>query len=365
MTMHDPIRIAGLFAGIGGLDSGVAEGLEDQGFAVEHVALVEREPFPRRVLAARFPGVPLFDDVREVHGDDLDDVDVLVGGFPCQDVSSAKMDAAGLAGARSGLWSEQIRLIREARPLFAVVENVEALLRRGLWKVLADLSEAGYVAQYDVLTAYSVGAPHQRERVFVLAQRLDVFDYLGGRLARFQPYDTGLWEGEWPYPWADARAPVVVPVKALGNAVVPAVAAVVGWGIAGLLHGAGGAEGGVGGTIPCPHGSGRPLGPTTRMPRAGCVGADGLLHALPSVTRRVTARGAFDEKELTGTREDRTRELAARIEARRLPTPTATDWKGGGVGGAWHRNLKQGLGGMPSPAFLEWTMGFPIGWTDV
>jgi hypothetical protein len=364
MTTHDPIRIAGLFAGIGGLDSGVALGLEEQGFDVEHVALVESEPFPKRVLTARFPGVPLFDDVREVRGEDLDPadgLDVLVGGFPCQDVSGAKQDAEGLAGKRSGLWSEQIRIIREARPLFAVVENVEALLRRGLWKVLADLSEAGYVAQYDVLTAHAVGAPHQRERVFVLAQRLDVFSYLGGRLARFQPYDMGLWEGEWPYPWADARAPVAAPVKALGNAVVPAMAAVVGWGIAGLLHGANGA----GGTIPCPHGGGRELGMTAKMPRAGCVGADGLLHTLPSSTKRMTARSAFDEKELTGTREDRTRELAARIEARRLPTPTHTDYKGGGVGGAWHRNLKQGLGGMPSPAFLEWVMGFPIGWTDV
>jgi len=353
------VKIAGLFAGIGGLDSGVAEGLEDQGFDVEHVALVEREPFPRRVLAARFPGVPVFDDVREVHGDDLDDVDVLVGGFPCQDVSGAKKDAEGLAGKRSGLWSEQIRIIREARPLFAVVENVEALLRRGLWKVLADLSEAGYVAQYDVLTAHAVGAPHQRERVFVLAQRLDVFAYLGGRLARFQPHDTGSWASAWPYPWADARAPVVAPVKALGNAVVPAMAAVVGRGIGALLTQDESA------TVACPHGSGRPLDQNARMPRAGCVGADGLLHALPSVTKRATARGGFDELELTGTREDRTRELAARIAARRLPTPTATDWKGGGVGGAWHRNLKQGLGGMPSPAFLEWVMGFPIGWTDV
>jgi hypothetical protein len=90
-----------------------------------------------------------------------------------------------------------------------------------------------------------------------------------------------------------------------------------------------------------------------------------LLHALPSATKRATTRDALDEQELKGTREDRTRELAARIKARRLPTPTATDWKGGGVGGAWHRNLKQGLGGMPSPAFLEWVMGFPDGWTDV
>ena len=359
----DTLTIAGLFAGIGGLDAGVAEGLEEAGIPVEHTALVEREPFPRRVLAARFPGVLLLDDVREVRGDDLGGADVVVGGFPCQDLSQSKRDAQGLAGERSGLWSEQRRIIEEAQPYFAVVENVEALLRRGLWKVLADLHAAGYVAQYDVLTAHSVGAPHQRERVFVLAQRRDAFDYLGGRLARFQPHDTGLWSGAragaWPYPWAESRASVVAPVKALGNAVVPAMAAVVGRALGELFDGQG---------VPCPRGDGHALGrptATTRMPRAGCVGPDGLLHALPSATKRSTARAAFDELELKGTREDRTRELAARIKARRLPTPTATDWKGGGVGGAWHRNLKQGLGGMPSPAFLEWVMGFPEGWTDV
>jgi len=352
----DKLTVAGLFAGIGGLDTGVADGLEDEGFDVEHVALVEREPFPKRVLAARFPGVPIFDDVREVSGADLGEVDVLVGGFPCQDLSRAKKDAAGLAGERSGLWSEQLRIIGEARPLFAVIENVSALLHRGLWKVLADLSEAGYVAQYDILTAHAVGAPHQRERVFVLAQRLDAFDHAGGRLARFQPHDVGVWAGEWPFPWASARTPSLAPLKALGNAVVPAMAAVVGRGLGALLQGEG---------IPCPHGGGQALSPTTRMPRAGCVGADGHLHALASSTKRERISARLDELELTGTREDRLRELAARIAARRLPTPTATDWKGGGVGGAWHRNLKQGLGGTPSPAFLEWVMGFPPGWTDV
>lgn len=360
----DVLRIAGLFAGIGGLDAGVALGIEEAGIPVEHTALVEREPFPRRVLAARFPDVPLFSDVREVSGADLGGADVIVGGFPCQDVSGAKRDAQGLAGERSGLWSEQRRIIEEAQPYFAVVENVEALLRRGLWKVLADLHAAGYVAQYDVLTAHSVGAPHQRERVFVLAQRRDAFDYLGGRFGRFEPHDTGLWVGAWPYPWAESRAAVVAPVKALGNAVVPAMAAVVGRALGELFDGQG---------VPCPRGGGGAGGghalghptATTRMPRAGCMGPDGLLHALPSATKRATARDALDEQELKGTREDRTRELAARIKARRLPTPTATDWKGGGVGGAWHRNLKQGLGGMPSPAFLEWVMGFPEGWTDV
>jgi hypothetical protein len=76
-------------------------------------------------------------------------------------------------------------------------------------------------------------------------------------------------------------------------------------------------------------------------------------------------RGGLDETPLTGTRADRERELTARIVAKRLPTPTATDWKGGGVGGAWHRNLKQGMGGTPSARFVEWVMGFPQGWTAV
>jgi hypothetical protein len=151
----------------------------------------------------------------------------------------------------------------------------------------------------------------------------------------------------------------VAPVKALGNAVVPAMAAVVGRALGDLMQGRERA------TLAAPHGGGVALGPTTHMPRAGCVGADGLLHALPSATKRERISAHLDELELTGTREDRLRELAARIAARRLPTPTATDWKGGGVGGAWHRNLKQGLGGMPSPAFLEWVMGFPEGWTAV
>lgn len=353
--MADTLRMAGLFAGIGGLDLGVSEGLADSGFGVEHVAFVENAAFPQRVLAARFPGVPVYTDVTTTTAADLAGVEVLVGGFPCQDVSRAKRDAEGLAGARSGLWSEQLRLIRETRPFFAVIENVEALLQRGLWKVLSDLDDAGYVAQYDVLTAYSMGAPHRRERVFVLAQRDDVFDNLGGTFfARFQPVDEGLWSTPWPTPWAEGRD-VIDAVKALGNAVVPAVARCVGRGIGDLLNGVPGQR---------PSGAGVPLTAQTVLPRAGCL-IDGRFYSLPSATRREVNRVELDEMELRGTREDRLRELAARIQARRLPTPTATDWKGGGVGGAWHRNLKQGLGGTPSPAFLEWVMGFPQGWTQL
>jgi DNA (cytosine-5)-methyltransferase 1 len=354
--MSDTLRMAGLFAGIGGLDLGVAAGLEESGIQVEHVALVENATFPQEVLAARFPGVPLYDDVTTVTAKDLEGVEVLVGGFPCQDVSRAKKDAAGLAGERSGLWSEQARLISTVQPFFAVIENVEALLQRGLWKVLVDLDAAGYVAQYDVLTAWSVGAPHRRERVFVLAQRKDVFNNFGQNFARFQPRDDGLWSTPRPWPWAEGRD-VLPAVKALGNAVVPAVAQCVGRGIGSILQ-----ETSVQQRPSTPP---QMLTAVTAMPRAGCM-VDGVLFGLPSATRREQARGeALEEMELTGTREDRLRELDARIRARRLPTPTATDWKGGGVGGAWHRNLKQGMGGTPSPEFLEWVMGFEQGWTKL
>jgi site-specific DNA-cytosine methylase len=345
------LKVAGLFAGIGGLDLGLALGLERHGFDVRHTAFVEAAPFPRKVLAQHFPNVPLFDDVMTTSGADLGPIDGLVGGFPCQDVSRAKAGAEGLAGARSGLWSEQLRLIQETMPRWAVIENVEALLQRGLWKVLTDLDAAGYAAQYDVLTAHSVGAPHRRERVFVLAQRADLF----ARFATFKPFEVGLWDDPWPEPWSEKEKDLPA-VKALGNAVVPAVAAVVGDGLGALLAGERS-------QLPSRpfHGN---LGPETKLPRAGCVVGEHFF-SLPSATKRQTGRGKLDEQELKGTREDRLLELAARIAARRLPTPTATDWKGGGVGGAWHRNLKQGMGGTPSPAFLEWVMGFPEDWTKV
>lgn len=351
--MTEVLRVAGLFAGIGGLDLGIAEGLAEGGIATEHTALVEWEAFPQKVLAVRFPEARLFSDVRDVKGSDLGNPDILVGGFPCQDVSIAKRDPAGLAGSRSGLWSEQCRLISETGVGFAVIENVSELLRRGLWRVLKDLHKIGYVAQYDVLTAKSVGAPHQRERVFVVAQRREIFD---GTLLAFEPYDMGQWSSPYPYPWAENPPAVLDAVKALGNAVVPPVAAVVGRALKNLSAV----------TTRMPPGAGVVIDESTPMPRAGFMDLDGRLHAVPSSTRRAKADEQLDEAlELKGTRQDRERELAARIAARRLPTPTATDWKGGGVGGAWHRNLKQGMGGTPSPAFLEWVMGFPADWTDV
>jgi DNA (cytosine-5)-methyltransferase 1 len=96
------------------------------------------------------------------------DVDLICGGFPCQDISHAGR-RAGIGGERSQLWSEFARLIRHIRPKYALVENTAALTARGLFAVLGDLAEIGYDAEWHCVPACAVGAPHTRERLFILA----------------------------------------------------------------------------------------------------------------------------------------------------------------------------------------------------
>jgi DNA (cytosine-5)-methyltransferase 1 len=146
-------------------------GLERTG-GFETVAFCEIEEYPRKVLARHWPGVPIYDDVRTLTADTLRRdgiaVDVICGGFPCQDISDAGL-GAGLDGERSGLWREYARLIREVRPRFVLVENVAALTRRGLGRVLGDLAASGYDAEWECLGADAIGASQERERVWILA----------------------------------------------------------------------------------------------------------------------------------------------------------------------------------------------------
>ena len=157
-----------LFAGAGG---GILGGLL-HGWRT--VAAVEIEDYPRRVLLQRqadgiLPRFPIWDDVRTFDGKPWrGKVDVISGGFPCQDISSAGK-GAGIDGARSGLWSEMARIIREVRPRFVFVENSPMLTVRGLGVVLGDLAALGYDARWGVLGARDVGAPHKRDRMWVLA----------------------------------------------------------------------------------------------------------------------------------------------------------------------------------------------------
>ena len=162
-----PYRVLDLFSGIGGFSLG----LERTG-GFETVAFCEIDPFCRKVLAKHWPNVRQYDDVRELTAERLAAdgiaVDAICGGFPCQDISAAGK-GAGIEGERSGLWSEYHRLIRELRPNVVLVENVAALLYRGMGVVLGDLAEIGYDAEWECVPASAVGAPHIRDRVWILA----------------------------------------------------------------------------------------------------------------------------------------------------------------------------------------------------
>jgi len=157
-----------LFAGAGG---GILGG---QLLGHRCVCAVEREPYAQAVLVARqndgtFPPFPIWDDVCTFDGKPWRGlVDVVAGGFPCQDISLAG-NGAGLDGERSGLWAEMARIIGEVRPRYAFIENSPALVTRGLDRVMCDLAEMGFDARWGVVSAADVGAAHRRERIWILA----------------------------------------------------------------------------------------------------------------------------------------------------------------------------------------------------
>ena len=160
------MNVLDLFSGIGGFSLG----LERAG--MQTVAFCECDPYARAVLAKHWPGVPCYPAVCELSAPRLAAdgiaVDVICGGFPCQDISFAG-NCAGLAGERSGLWREYARLVSEIRPRYVIVENVAALLNRGLAEVLGDLAAIGYDAEWHCIQAADVGAPHRRDRIWIIA----------------------------------------------------------------------------------------------------------------------------------------------------------------------------------------------------
>lgn len=157
------LRVLDLFSGIGGFSLG----LERTG-AFETAAFCEINAHCRDVLARHWPDVPCFEDVTTLRGESVGTIDVICGGFPCQDISIAG-DGAGLDGERSGLWREIARLVRELRPQLVLVENVAALLGRGFDRVLGDLAALGYSAWWRCIRASDVGARHGRDRVWIVA----------------------------------------------------------------------------------------------------------------------------------------------------------------------------------------------------
>lgn len=173
--LENKLRGLDLFSGIGG----ISEALDPW---VRTVAYCERERFPQGVLLSRMERgeidtAPIHDDVTQLTADVLteagiEDIDIITGGFPCQDISVAGKQV-GFSGERSSLFHEIIRLAQELRPRFLFLENVPALLNvdggRVLGVVLAELAEAGYDTRYGILSAFDMGAPHQRDRWWLLA----------------------------------------------------------------------------------------------------------------------------------------------------------------------------------------------------
>ena len=258
--------IGSLFSGIGGLELGLEwAGLGPVAWQVE------LDPWCRGVLAMHWPATKRFADVRHVGAHNLEPVEVICGGFPCQDISVAGK-GAGLEGARSGLWREYLRIVGELRPRAVVIENVAALVTRGLDRVTADLDAAGYRVEGRIIAAADVGAPHRRERLFLVAHadgervRLEQQRVPGGRArdvrdrGQSEPKHDGASGGRHPEPgvgrgahgvprgldrwparpgdhpavWEPSRAVMLEQptraqrVAALGNAVVPQVARVAG-----------------------------------------------------------------------------------------------------------------------------------------
>ncbi len=215
------MRIGSLFSGIGGLELG----LERAGLG-HTVWQVETNPFCRSVLSKHWPEVPRYEDVASVGVSALSPVDLICGGFPCQDVSSAGA-RAGLAGAKSGLWYEYRRIVDELRPRFVVIENVASGRSHWLPFVRRDLHVLGYRTRAYALSAAEVGAPHLRRRIFVVADA--VREGLEGQGVPGAARDRAAWSAEPDVPRMDDGVPARVDrVKALGNAVVPQCAEVIG-----------------------------------------------------------------------------------------------------------------------------------------
>ena len=228
------MRHLDLFSGIGGfaLAAHMVGGIET-------VQFVEIDNYCQKILAKNFPGVPIHGDITTFTAEP-GSADIITFGSPCQDLSSANPDGRGLEGERSGLFYEAIRIVRMVQPRFAVFENVPNLLVKDngihFQRVLRAFWESGFDAEWQVVSAASVGAPHLRERVFIVAypngSGREKFD--ATTISKEQGHSAGLttqgrnyWRTEPGVCGVDARfSHRLDRIRGLGNAVVPQVASI-------------------------------------------------------------------------------------------------------------------------------------------
>lgn len=225
------MKIGSVFSGIGGIERGLCKSLD-----ADVVWQIENDDFCRGVLERHFPNVKRYGDVRTVQADELEPIDLLAGGFPCQDLSDAARGRNhGLAGDKSGLWFEMYRLISGLAPRWIVIENVAgAAVKRWVPRVRGDLYELGYASVPFSLPASHVGAPHRRTRIWMVAYP----DSEGQSARAFHDEVARLQKSRGSARrWAAAPRPLGVDdglpdrlqrIAAVGNSVVPQCAELIG-----------------------------------------------------------------------------------------------------------------------------------------
>ena len=234
--MIETLKILDTFAGIGGFSYAAHELVG--GF--ETTQFVEIDPFCQKVLKKHFPKVPCHDDIKTFTAYP-GQYDVITGGFPCQDISVAGRREGITDQSRSGLFYELIRVIRLVRPKFVVMENVAAILNNGLDIVLGELSEAGYDAEWSIISASSLGAAHRRSRWWCVATVTNS-NSEGLQRKILSKMESGIWSAKHTRRldpnWRSYVSKPILPrgsyglsdrvdrTKALGNSIVPAVAAI-------------------------------------------------------------------------------------------------------------------------------------------
>ena len=201
------MNVLDLFSGTGGFSLGLGQA------GMNTVAFCECEPHAKRVINKHWPSTPVFDDVATITKQGLQDhgiesVDLICGGFPCQDISIAGKGAGIELGQRSGLWSEFRRIIEDVQPKYAVIENVSALLSRGLDVILSELAALRYDACWTLIDSQYTGVPQRRRRVYILAVRdgiPDDSDIFGFEQRSYDQLRTQMANIEESRPWDFAQ----------------------------------------------------------------------------------------------------------------------------------------------------------------
>lgn len=351
--------IGSLFSGIGGLDLGVEQGLRASGFDTTVLYQAESNPYAREILKKHWPGARQHEDVRLLRGDEAKST-VLVGGFPCQNLSKLG-DREGLHGDRSGLWSEYARIIEETMPRGVVVENVPQILAplRGegeapFWTVLEVFRRLGYMTLWFKVRVDHLGGLHERKRWFLTAFKYDGLMVAGARQEPSVCWPTLPVERQVRFakeiPYHLER------IETLGNAVSPMAGYVVGR-VLGVMMG------------------GHQQGPghvgivAFEAERYARWAFESIARAQHVVTH--TDRGpdeGYSHGEIFSTRPvPRGNVFGNKL----VPTPLARDWRSGRVSDATREKNSRPLNevmapeGFLRPEYVEALMGFERDWTKL